>query len=885
MSIAAATRIGPYEIVSALGAGGMGEVFRAWDYRLQREVAIKVVKNLSGDPEWQKRFLQEARAAGGLNHPNILTVHDVGVENGSPYLVTELIDGDSLRSLLKAGALPIGKAIDIAIQMLDGLAAAHRAGIVHRDLKPANIMITKAGLVKLLDFGLAKQINAAAGEHAQELTEAGLIMGTATYMSPEQARGEPVDVRSDQFSFGLILYEMLAGAAAFDRGSTVRTMAAILDEECHPISALNPDTPAPLGWIVERCLSKDRECRYASTFDLYYDLKLLRDRIRNLAPARTPRSVKPHSRIPFFAVILMFLALAMVSARLLWNLRNSVDLHDYRLSPLATSGVFEGEPVWSPDGKSIAYTGEVGHVRQVFVRNLPGYAAAQITRAPQDCSEPFWAADGSRIFYLAADESGVSALWSVGASGGAPQRLRANVTAASVGPDGTLAYLGPEPGEGLSLWVASNVQSATAHRYAQGDWGHRSFSRGYLSFSSDGKSLGLWLATWSGQSEFWVLPYPAGAPRRAFTLEDGIYPFHWMPDNQRILFGGILPGTIGSDLHIMDVASGRFQPITKTTQDATQPAISPDSKRIAFTVAEHDFDLLQLSVADPTLKPLVVSSRNEFSPAWSPTGSQLAFASDRAGTEQIWIKSIPDGWERPLVSPKDLGRTWISSFSDLSFSADGQRLGFVASRAGTHSVYLFNYAGGPLIKLTTQADEERTPSWSPDGNSLAFAVNTKGGWWLATASSGGHSTPTLVRKFSSLHNVRWSPTGKVIACNTRDALFLVSPDGQMKEISTARWLTFDWQPEGTTLVGILRHPDGSRLLASIDIATGALREIATLDLPSAAEIGRLSVARDGQHIALAASKPHGDIWMLEGFPGGESVFERLRNTFMRKSIQ
>jgi eukaryotic-like serine/threonine-protein kinase len=871
--MAVSTHIGPYEVLSPLGAGGMGEVFRAWDYRLQREVAVKVVKNPGGDPEWQQRFLQEARAVGGLNHPNILTVHEVGVDGATPYIVTELIEGDPLRSLLKSGALPLKKALAFAVQILDGLAAAHSAGIVHRDLKPANIMITKAGLVKLLDFGLAKRISTVSGP--KELTEPGLIIGTATYMSPEQARGEAVDIRSDQFSFGLVLYEMLTGAAAFDRGSAVNTLAAILNEECPSIAAANR-IPGPVAWVVERCLMKDRDCRYASTFDLYYDIKLLRDRLGDLALAPPAPARKRRSIAPFLVSIFVCLMLAALAGRLLLMSEGRVDFHRYRLSPVATSGIFEGEPAWSRDGRNIAYTADVGHVRQIFVRSQSAYAAAQITRSSQDCSEPFWSLDGSQVLYLSVDESGAPALWSVGASGGASQRVRTGLTAASIAPTGALAYIRPEPGEGLSLWTAPAVGSSVAQRYAQGDWSRRSFSRGYLSFSPDGKSIGVWLATGSGLSEFWVLPYPTGQPRRAFTFPDGVYPFQWMSDSRRILFGGALPGSIGSDLHIADLESGRFLSITKTTQEAEQPAISPDSKHIAFTVAERDFDLLQLSADDPTLKPLIATSRSEYSPAWSPVGSQMAFATDRTGTAQIWLKSISDGWERPLVSAKDLGRTWISSFDDLSFAADGQRLAFAVGRAGSHSIYLFNSAGGPLIQLTAETDEERAPSWSPDGNSLAFAVNTKGAWWLATASSGGGSALKLLRKFPSLHDVRWSPTGNLIACNTRNALFLVSPDGeQMKAISTAEWLTFDWQKSGATLVGILRHPDGKRLIASLEVATGTLTEIAALDLPSVASIGRISIAADSRQIALAASKPRGDIWMLEGFPGTETVFERL----------
>lgn len=884
MPAVTAPRIGSYEIVSTLGAGGMGEVFRAWDYRLQRDVAIKVVKGSTSDPEWQQRFLQEARAAGGLNHPNILTIHDVGVEEGVPYLVTELVDGESLQSLIKSRALPLDRALDLAVQILDGLVAAHQAGIVHRDLKPANIMITKAGRVKLLDFGLAKQVSRAADSAPRDLTEPGLIIGTATYMSPEQARGEPVDVRSDQFSFGLILYEMLAGTPAFDRGSAVRTMAAIIDEECRPVSALNPSVPAPLVWIVDRCLAKDRDNRYASTFDLFFDLKAVRDRAKDLVSSQPAPTAKRHSRIPLCIAVALCAVLTGLLGRALWLSRETVDFNQYRLLPLASSGVFEGEPAWSPDGKNIAYTGDVGRVRQIFVRNLSAFAAAQITRGLQDCTQPFWSADGTRVLYISAEQSGVPALWSVGATGGAPRRLRSNVVAASISQDGKLAYLQPEQGEGISLWVAPSAQSPDAKRYGQGDWLKRSFSRGYLAFSPDGKSIGLWLATWTGKSEFWLLPFPSGEPRRAFTFEDGIYPFHWMPDNRRILFGGAVPGAIGSDLHIADLQTGRFIPISRTTRDALQPALSPDTKHIAFTIAEHDFDVWHASVANPDLQPLISSSRNEYSPAWSPVGNQLAFVSDRTGRVQIWVKTFPDGWARPLVSAKDLNRGWVSSFDDLSYSADGQRLAFTATRAGTHSIYVFNSAGGPLVKLTTDDAEERSPSWSPDGNTVAFADNTKNGSWLATASSGGDGSPTLVRKFASVHNVRWSPRGDLIACNTRDTLFLVSPDGTVaKAASTAQWLTFDWLDNGTKLIGVVRQADGSRVLASLDVASGAVAELAQMDLPSVAEIGRISVARQRGEIALAASRPRGDIWTVEGFPGSRSVASALSNLFMLPS--
>jgi eukaryotic-like serine/threonine-protein kinase len=876
MSVAAGNRIGPYEVVSSLGEGGMGEVFRAWDYRLQREIAIKLVKASSADPEWQRRFLQEARAAGGLNHPNILTVHDVGLESGAPYLVTELIEGESLRSILKKGRLPLAKVIDFALQIVDGLSAAHRAGIVHRDLKPANIMVTKTGRIKLLDFGLAKQVNAAPDEQVSELTEPGLIIGTATYMSPEQACGEPVDLRSDQFSFGLILYEMLAGTPAFDRGSAIRTMAAIVEETCRPLDAINPDVPKPLLWIVERCLEKDRENRYDSTLDLRRDLDLIERRTRDLAVAAPTRKKSGPSKAMLVSCLLVCLGGAGLSIRLLSVRHHSIDLRKYRLTPLATTGVYEGEPAWSPDGKNIVFTEDVGDVRQVFVRNLGAYTAAQITRSSRDCRQPFWSPDGTRLFYIANDDSGASDLWSVGASGGAPQMVRRNVRSAAMAPNGALVYLANDVGEGLSLWTAPDAQSSQGVRYRNDHWPYSSFSEGYVSFSPDGKSIGIWLTSGRGSSELWTIPYPAGQPHRALASENGVYPFHWMPDGRRILFGGVLPGTIGADLHTADLVTGEILPITKTTREALQPAISPDSKRIAFTVSERDFDLQQLSVADPTLKPLITSSLNELSPAWSPVNSQLAFVTDRTGTEQIWVKSVDEGWERPLVSPKDVGRSWVSSFGELSFSADGQRLAFTATHAGTHAIYLFNYAGGPLVQLLSHIEEGRSPSWSPDGNSLAFALNRNGQWWLATASSSGNTTPSLVRQLPAIHEVRWSPAGNFIACNTRDTLFLISLDGrQMKTVSNAQWSTFDWQKDGSGLIGIVRHPDGSRLLASLDLATGNLQELRSLNLPSVAELGQMSLSRQTQRIALAVSKPRGHIWMLEGFSGPENLFNSI----------
>lgn len=297
MALSIGTKLGSYEIVAQIGAGGMGEVYRARDARLGRSIAIKILPGpFSADGEQLRRFEREARSASALNHPNIITIYELGQEGSIHYIAMELVEGKTLSRLLGAGRLPVRKAIEIAAQIAEGLAKAHEAGIAHRDLKPENLMVTHDGLVKILDFGLVKNIPVGeASEDNSTLTVSetrpGAILGTPGYMSPEQAGGHPADFRSDQFSFGLVLYEILTGKRAFRRNTAAETMAAILSEQAEPIAAQNPDTPAPLCWAIERCLEKEPEKRYVSTRDLARELAAIRDRfaekpVREAEPRR-----------------------------------------------------------------------------------------------------------------------------------------------------------------------------------------------------------------------------------------------------------------------------------------------------------------------------------------------------------------------------------------------------------------------------------------------------------------------------------------------------------------------------------------------------------------------------------------------------------------------
>ncbi len=453
MQLAPGIRLGSYEIRALLGRGGAGEVYRAWDPRLEREVAIKILHERTViDPARLFRFAAEARAASALNHPNILTVFDAAVEGESPYIVSELIEGDSLRGELRRGAVALKRLLDLGAQISDGLAEAHQAGFVHRDLKPENIMVTPGGRAKILDFGLAsitglREDATGAAEFATETqTESGLLIGTVPYMSPEQARGGAVDARSDQFSFGLILYELAVGTRPFRRDTPAQTLDAIINDDVTPLPEINPQLPLVLWWIIERCLSKNAADRYASTTDLHRDLRNLRDRLGE-AVARERRGASgepaPRSRaqrvLRAAAIAAVFVAGLSVWPLAMW--RAPADEPTVRFTPFATQAEYEGLPAWSPDGQAIAYAADVGGVLQIFTRTLSSAAPAQVTEAPYDCKFPFWSPDGKRIYYvsLARTRDGI---WSVGAAGCSPQLVVENATRGAISPDGrTLAFL------------------------------------------------------------------------------------------------------------------------------------------------------------------------------------------------------------------------------------------------------------------------------------------------------------------------------------------------------------------------------------------------------------------------------------------------------------
>ncbi|MGH9417344.1 MAG: protein kinase domain-containing protein [Terriglobales bacterium] len=890
MPLAPGTQLGPYHVLGPLGAGGMGEVYRASDSRLGRELALKVLPELAlADAGRLRRFEQEARALAALNHPNLLVIYDVGEADGVPYLASELLRGETLDAHLKAGAMPARKAVEVAREIAAGLAAAHEQGIVHRDLKPANIFLTVDGRVKILDFGLAKLSETASAEAPTQVgaaaTTPGMTLGTAGYMAPEQVRGESADARADIFALGAVLYEMLTGQRAFQRPTAVETMTAILREEPADSPLTAPTVAPALDKIIRRCLEKQPRQRFQSVNDLGIALDLaLGGSAAGSAPALPAApAARPPRRWPAYAATAVIVA-ALASAAAWWLRPRPFDLAQLDYTPLALMAGGQICPQFSPDGTAVAFAAaaEPYQPRQVWVRYLDQPTAVQLTRLPEEAFPVGWSPDSKRILFL--DQQGVN--W-ISVAGGAPVAWPGlpppspffgnadfswETYSVALSPDGQHVALASVDSSNHFQVLLSDGRSLQPYQPAPfastpGEGAPA------LRYSPDGKHLLLLVNNpTSGRLEAWLLPLPAssGMPRRVLAdlpQNDDTPEFAWLPDNRHIVLsaGGYRNGTQGQ-LWLADVNSDTFTPLSNTWQTFISPAVSPDGRQFAFTDRERHFSAVAVNLQTGAMKPVIPSAYNQESPSWGSGASGMVYVRGYTATQELWLHP-PFGSDRPLVTYQRLPARFVGIMS-AAISPDGTRAIYTVIENAGFFGYLVPLAGGDPAPLAN-SENLVCAAWSPDNNRLACLALQNLQPAVVAADANGQHVPTMLVPQIGLALPSWSPDGHWIAyADTSGGWNLVSPDArQHRALGVLNTSAVAFSHDSRTLYGI-RNDQGHELFA-LDLASGRQRVIATLG-PGAAPAAesqpgiQFTLTPDGKSLTYTTLDSSYNLWLASG---------------------
>ena len=702
MSLTAGTKLGPYEVIGAVGAGGMGEVYRARDTRLGRDVAIKILsRSVSEDPDRLRRFAQEARAAGALNHPNVLVVHDVGDHDRAPYVVCELLEGTTLREQLTGTPLTARRAIDYAIQIARGLAAAHERGIVHRDLKPENLFVTRDGHVKILDFGIAKLVERQPAEasdipteHAE--TDPGIVLGTVGYMSPEQVRGQRVDHRSDIFSFGAVLYEMLAGKRAFKRDSSVETLNAILTDE--PPDLPTGDGMAPvLDRVVRHCLEKSPEQRFQSARDAAFALEGVTNHSGQsavIARAATPRASR--ARIAWALASLFLLTTALLSILSLRRDRSEARPVRFEI-PAPDGGAFQGilgiSSVISPDGLTLAMVVTAADGPRLYLRTLDS-TIPRLLHGTSGAYNPFWSPDSQWIGFFADGR-----LKRIGVAGGSPQTICVVSGSGDIVP-----------------WVL-------------GTWG----SESTILFRGGDNSGSLKKVQATPGAEPVVVLTPERPDATGF-----LWP-HFLPDGRRFLYYSLNIGT-PSEIRIGSLDSAK----TDILMTADSRAVYADPGYVLFaregTLMAQKLDPSTMRTAG---EPTAVAEdllyfrdlgQSDFSVS---NNGVLAYAAGATSSRLVW-------YGRNGTEIGQVGDPAHFFFPRLSPDGETVAVDVLDRRAGTTDIYLYDLArGAKPSRLTMDPIADWTPVFSPDGKQLAFASARAGAPHVHVKSLSSSDGPEL----------------------------------------------------------------------------------------------------------------------------------------------
>lgn len=711
MALAPGVRLGPYEILSPLGAGGMGEVWRARDTRLGRDVAVKVLPDhLASDRKALARFESEARALAALSHPGILALFDVGREGPVAYAVTELLEGETLRSALRRGPLPWREAVEIATGVADALEAAHSRGLVHRDVKPENLFLCAGGNPKVLDFGLARRETASPDSVTESApdcpTTSGALVGTVGYMAPEQLRGLPVDHRADIFAFGCVLHEMVAGRRAFEGRTSSEVIAAVLHDEPRKLGGAGSSVPPAFGEVVDRCLRKDPAQRFSSARDVAFALRAAASDA-GPRPRPGPRGLRQNLRAGALLAAAIGLALGV------FLLRRDGTLPRVLPRQVTSEPGCEREPAVSPDGESIAFVAESDGRASLWVVDASGGPPLRLTDGADPVDSPSWQPDGRAILYASGTESAAE-VRKVSRLGGPPQVLLRDAREPALSPDGRhLAFIREGENGKTLVWIAPIDDLARAHPVSGGPsgvWGHRQ-----PTWSPDGRTI-----CYRDFHDLWLLP-ASGGPAFPITRDDPAdFDPVFSPDGRKIYFASYRGGTRA--LWRIGVAGGEPEMVTLGTGPESHPAVSRDGRRLVYATFQESYALVVVERATGRRTRLEESSLLGIA-GLDPLGRFLVFTSSRESAADLWVAPLQDG--RPSGAPRRLtelgGRAACPAVAP-----DGRWIAFYLVKGRARDVYVVPSGGGQAIPVAPHSGADLLPAWSRDGKRLAFVSDREG---------------------------------------------------------------------------------------------------------------------------------------------------------------
>jgi Tol biopolymer transport system component len=840
--LAPGSRLGPYEIVAQLGQGGMGIVFRARDTKLEREIAVKVLpRNLAEDPEALSRFEREAKAVAALSHPNILAIHDFGHDaDGTVYAAMELLEGETLRHRLQDGALPPRKAVEIALEIASGLAAAHDKGIVHRDLKPENVFLLGSGQVKVLDFGLARMDPVAPdvgdAPTMSLSTEPGRVMGTVGYMAPEQVRGKAADARADIFSFGAVLYEMLTGKRAFRGESPVETLNAILKEDPPSLFDSTQNVSPSLERIVRRCLEKRPEERFRTAHDLGIALDAISTASTRSLTAETIAAAEPprpaRGRALERLLLLLGGAALGIAAVLAWDWMRPAEPAGQAVFRWMSFSGRDSSPAVSPDGRTIAFTSDRDGQPRIWLKQVSGEGEAPLTTGPDDF--PRFSPDGAQILFSRPDGTSTS-LYRAAVVGGDARRVLEGAAEGDWSPDGRrIAFLrlASEQGQTVSIVSVAEADGSGEREVARVPGGMRA-----PRFSPDGRQIA-------------VVPVPgallAGAQQGVVLVgvDDGAVRTVPAPDARRnisaaawtargeivFLQAESVVSAAGSTAMLVrqDGATGRVVSQTWSPSSALVLDVIGD-RRVVFDTRSPRQNLREVTLApDGTAADARWLSRGESTdrqPVYSPDGQWVAFSSNRGGGMNLWLVSTATGNLRRVT---DANVNW-----DPAFTPDGRRLLWSSNRGGNFEIWTAGADGGGSRQVTQDGGNAENPTATPDGQWIVYSSGNpqKAGLWKVhpdgtgatqvvkgrvslpdTSPDGRH---VLYRVFSG----KYPAILKVVRLEDGQAEpFEISVDAKRRTTVTlgrARWM-----PDGKTVAFVGQDEDGGSGIYLQDFAPG-----------------------------------------------------------------